>query len=73
MEILRERPEDMSYLDYKAHLKEQKAWIKEVKQGKLYYISSDIYYAPEDKYKLFGLRESYPPFVGDTRELMRPV
>lgn len=73
MEILRERPENMSYEDYKTHLKGQKNWIKRHKQGKLYYISSDMFYSPEDTNKLFGLRETFPPFVGNTKDLINPV
>lgn len=44
MEILNERPIDMSFVDYKNQLKIQKDWIKNKKQGGLYYISAEIFY-----------------------------
>lgn len=63
----------MSFEDYKAHLKKQKAWIKQKKQGEFYYVSSDIYYAPEDVNRLFGLRTTYPPFVGKMKDVLVPI
>jgi hypothetical protein len=73
MDILRERPEDMSFLEYKTQLKFQKAWIRNHKRGRLYYIASEILYVPEDVNKLFGYTKTYPPFVGDTKKLIYPV
>ena len=74
MEILTKRPDDMSFVDYRNHLKEQKAWVKNKKKGELYYLSAQIFYAPEDKNKLFGLRETYPPFRGSVKkDLINPI
>jgi len=74
MEILTKRPDDMSFKDYRDHLKEQKAWINNKKKGELYYLSAQIFYAPEDKNKLFGLRETFPPFRGNVKkDLTNPI
>ena len=74
MDILNERPEGMSYLDYKAQLTFQKLWIKWKKQGQFYYVATDIFYTPEDKNQLFGLRSSYGPFKGKTKtDLLYPI
>lgn len=73
MEILNERPEGMSFIDYKIHLKVQKAWIKNKKRGELYYISSDVFYAPEDTQRLFGLRRTSDPFVGKMKDVLTPI
>jgi len=73
MDILRERPEDMTFEEYKAQLKFQKAWIRNHKRGRFYYISTEVQYIPEDKFKEYGYIKTYPPFVGDTRELIHPV
>ena len=73
MEILNERPEGMNFADYKIHLKEQKAWLKKKKEGVLYYIASDIFYAPEDEARLFGLRRTSPPFVGKMKDVLTPI
>ena len=73
MEILNKRPESMSYVDYKIHMKEQKKWIKEHRKGVLYYKSAELYYAPEDKNHLFGLRTTYNPFKGKMKDLQYPI
>lgn len=73
MKILNERPKDMSYEDYKTHMKAQKAWIKERKKGILYYKASEIYYAPADTQKLFGLKSTYNPFVGEMKKIEMPI
>jgi len=73
MDILRERPEDMNFEEYKDYLRLQKSWIKNHKQGRLFYIASEIVYMPEDTKKMFGFRQNHPPFVGDTRELIYPI
>lgn len=73
MDILNERPEGMTFEEYKAHLRFQKAWIKNHKRGRFYYISSDTAYVPEDTYKKFGYVKTYPAFVGDTKDLIYPV
>lgn len=74
MEILNERPADMTFQDYRNQLKFQKAWIKQHKQGRLYYLSVDTYYAPEDIYKMFGLKQTYPPFRGKAKtDLLYPI
>jgi len=73
MEILNERPEGMSFKDYRTYLKEQKAWIKKKKEGVLYYTASYIFYAPEDEARLFGLRRTNPPFVGKMKDVDIPI
>ena len=73
MEILNERPEGMSFEEYRNHLKEQKKWIKNAKKGKLYYMSVKLHYSPLDKEKLFGMRESFPPFKGKVKDLLTPI
>lgn len=73
MKILNERPKDMSYPDYKAHMKAQKAWIKKHREGILYYKASEIYYAPQDKEHLFGFKETYNPFVGEMKKIEMPI
>lgn len=64
MDILKERPADMSFTDYRLQLKSQKVWIKNHKRGKFYYIASEVLYSPEDTNKLFGFVKTYPPFIG---------
>jgi len=68
LQILNERPEGMSFPDYKKHLKSQKAQIKQYKKGRLVYLAHEI--------KTFTTMEidytktfKYPPFVGDTHSL----
>lgn len=74
MDILTKRPDDMSFIDYKEHLRQQKSWIKHKKQGEIYYLSSQIFYAPEDKLKMFGMRETFNPFRGSVKkDLLTPV
>jgi hypothetical protein len=73
MDILRERPEDMTFTEYKNQLKFQKAWIKNHKQGRLFYVANETIYLPEDTKKEFGIRKTNPPFVGNTDELIYPV
>lgn len=34
MKILNERPDGMSFPEYKGHLKEQKIWLKQKRQGR---------------------------------------
>jgi hypothetical protein len=73
MDILKERPEGMDFTEYKTHLKFQKAWIKNHKQGRLFYLASEIIYMPEDTKKMFGFRQTYPAFIGKTKELKYPI
>ena len=73
MEILRERPEDMSFIDYKIHLKVQKKWIRTHKRGLLYYLANETIFSPEDKLQMFGIKKTYLPFVGKTKELTEPI
>lgn len=64
----------MLFADYRAHLKAQKQWIKNKRKGELYYLSSQIFYSPEDKLQLFGLRETFNPFVGSVKkDLLNPI
>ena len=71
--ILTKRPKEMSFGDYKNHLKSQKKYIKNYLKGTIYYLSTDIYYHPKDKYKEFGLRTTYPPFKGKMKEVLIPI
>lgn len=73
MNILNERPEDMNFEEYKAKLKFQKAWIKNHKQGRLFYLASEILYVPEDTFKKFGYPKTYVGFVGRTKDLKFPI
>jgi len=73
VDILKERPEDMTFEEYKTQLKFQKAWIKNHKQGRLFYVASEIVYMPEDTKKMFGFRQTHTAFVGKTKELEYPV
>ena len=64
----------MLFADYRVHLKKQKQWIKNKKQGEVYYLAAQIFYAPEDKNQLFGLRETFNPFKGSVKEdLLEPI
>lgn len=73
MKIINERPEDMSFQEYRDYLNQQKTWIRFRKKGHLYYVASEIIYFPEDTSRLFGFTRKYPPFVGDTRNLEYPI
>lgn len=67
MEIITKRPDDMSFIDYRNHLKEQKSWIKNRLKGELYYLASELYYSPEDKLQIFGMKRTGSPFRGSVK------
>ncbi len=71
--IITKRPVGMDFETYKDYRKLQKIIIKEYLKGELYYKSSEIYYAPEDKNKLFGLRTTKSPFKGKVKDLLEPI
>lgn len=71
--IITKRPEGMSFETYKDYRKLQKIVIKEYLKGALYYKASEIFYAPEDKNKLFGIKTKFPPFKGSTKDLLEPI
>jgi len=73
MDILNARPEDMSFEEYKDQLKFQKAWIKNHKQGRLFYLASEILYVPEDTTRRFGYPQTYSGYIGNTAELKYPI
>lgn len=73
MDIINKRPADFTYEEYKDYLKMQKKWIKERRKGILFYVASEIFYAPEDTHKLFGLKTTHNPFRGKMREIDRPI
>lgn len=70
MSILTARPEGMSFEDYKRHLKAQKQWIKQRKQGFLVYRSSVILTDPDDR--KIKRKQTFHPFVGVASSL-KPV
>ena len=72
-DIITKRPENMSFENYKIYLKQQKQYLKERKNGILFYKASEIWYAPEDKHKMFGLMTKYPPFKGKMKEIIYPL
>lgn len=71
MQILNERPEDMSFNDYKAHLKKQSKWIRDKKRGVLCYVATEIVHF--NQFKEFGYRQTYPPFKGNSENLTKIV
>lgn len=71
--IVTKRPEGMDFETYKDYRKLQKIVIKEYLKGTLYYKASEIFYAPEDKNKLFGAKIKYSPFKGKTKDLLEPI
>lgn len=71
--IITKRPEGMSFETYKDYQKLQKIVIKEYLKGSLYYKAAEIFYAPEDKNKLFGIKTKFPPFKGNTKDLLEPI
>jgi predicted aspartyl protease len=68
MEILNERPKMMSFREYKTHLREQKAWIKNRNKGVFVYISCRLI-----EHEIAGVQtqvwNKYPPFVGCAKNL----
>lgn len=71
--LINERPKDMSYEDYKFILKFQKAYINSKLKGTLVYKASEIMYLPSDVHKQFGLKQTFPPFVGKVKEITEPI
>lgn len=72
--IITKRPEGMDFDTYKNYRMVQKIAIKEYLKGTLYYKASEIFYAPEDKNKLFGIKTKYKPFKGNAKkDLLEPV
>jgi len=73
MEILVERPEWMDFVDYKIHMRIQNRLLKQYLKGRLYYKASEIHYSPEDKEHLFGIKETFSPYVGKVSDLTTPI
>lgn len=75
-EILCKRPEKMSFQAYKEHLKKQKEWIKNRKQGFFVYVSTEIFTREFTDKKGNKSKQQYTkthkPFVGIVRDL-RPI
>jgi hypothetical protein len=87
-QILTKRPENMSFQDYKIHLKRQREWLKQRKQGFFVYISSEVKkkivekptgkiiegQEREKKKTTVHQKVTYRPFVGSVkRDLIYPV
>lgn len=65
MKILNQRPENMSFEDYKAHLRNQKEYIKNKASGSLVYKSWETIKASDTAYSF----RKYRPFVGRVKTL----
>lgn len=74
--ILNERPENMSFREYKNHLKKQKAWIKERKKGFLVYKAAEIFEMNLENKDGSKTKEkmhrTFPPFRGVVANL-KPI
>lgn len=71
MEILTNRPKNMSFEDYKAHMRNQSKWIKQRLKPLVYYVSWIT--RQNEKGEFLGFATSQP-FVGSVKyDLKKPM